>query len=459
MLRFFLTSFLVAAVFGADPADFILSARYVVTMDGTRRVIENGAVAVRGERILAVDTRAAIDKQYTAKQRIDAPDAILTPGLINTHTHAPMALMRGIADDLTLQDWLEKYIFPAEAKSVSFEFVRDGTRLACMEMLLSGTTTYADMYYFERAIADATSACGMRGVLGQTVIGFPVADAKTPADSLRMTEAFIQAYRKHPLIVPAVAPHALYTNSEESLRAARALANKYDVPLLIHLSETKKENDDTRAKFGASPTAVLDKWGLLNGRTLAAHGVWIDDADMKVLRERGVGVAHCPSSNTKLASGIAPVTKYLAAGVDIGVGTDGPAGSNNDLNLFEEMDLAAKLQKVHTGDPTAVTALEAFEMATIRGARALGLSKEIGSLEAGKRADLIFIRVTEPHAQPMFNVYSQLVYALKGSDVRHVMVNGRLVVRDRNVLTLDRAMVLKAAAAWREKLNAAVAAR
>ena len=457
MLRSFLVSLLLASALFAEPADYIITARWIVTMDPQRRIIQNGAVAVAGSRIAAVGSRAEIEKRYQAKERIDAPDSILAPGLINTHTHAPMALMRGIADDLRLQDWLEKYIFPAEAKHVSPEFVRDGTRLACVEMLLSGTTTYADMYYFEEVIAETTRECGMRGVLGQTIIGFPVADAKTPAEGLKRTEAFLEKYARDPLIVPAVAPHALYTNSEQTLKACRALANKYDMPLLIHLSETRKENDDMRTKYGNTPTGVLDGWGIFNGRTLAAHGVWVGEADLLTLKSHGVGVAHCPSSNMKLASGIAPAVKYLSEDIALGLGTDGAAGSNNDVNMFEEMDLAAKLQKVHTGDPTALTAQQAFEMATSRGARALGLSKEIGSLEQGKRADLIVVRTSAPHAVPMYNVYSQLVYALKGSDVRHVFVNGRLVVRDRQVLTVNVAEVLKTARAWQAKIAAAVA--
>ena len=263
-----------------------------------------------------------------------------------------MSLLRGIADDLRLQDWLEKFIFPAEAKNVTPEFVRWGTRLACAEMLLSGTTTYADMYYFEEVIAEATKECGMRGILGQTVIGFPVADAKTPADALKRTETFLERFRNDELIVPAIAPHAVYTNSDETLKASRALANKYNAPLLIHLSETKKENDDLHAKRKMTPTKLLDSFGALNGRTLAAHGVWVDADDLRLLKDRGVGVAHCPSSNMKLASGIAPVMKYLAADFALGLGTDGPAGSNNDLNLFEEMDLAAKMQKVTSMDPS-----------------------------------------------------------------------------------------------------------
>jgi len=440
----------------AEPADWIWSGRWVVTMDGARRVIENGAVAVQGERIVAVGPRAEIGQRYQAKQRLDRPNALILPGLVNAHAHVPMALMRGVADDLRLQDWLEKYIFPAEAKNLSAEYVRWGTRLGCLEMMLSGTTTYAEMYYFEDVVAEATREAGLRGVLGETIIGFPVADAKTPAEALRFTERYIQRFRNDPLITPAVAPHALYTNSEETLRASRALANRYGAPLMIHVAETQREREEAVAKWKRSPVAVLDSWGIFSGRTLAAHAVWVDDADMKILKARGVGIAHCPSSNAKLASGVAPVVRMLAAGLAAGLGTDGPAGSNNDFNLFEEMDLAAKLQKVTTGNPEALPARQALEMATILGARALGLEKEIGSLEAGKRADLITVRLDAPHAVPLFNVYSQLVYALKASDVTDVMVNGRPIVRDRQALTLDTRAVLAKAAEYGAKVRASV---
>jgi len=440
----------------AEPVDWIWSARYVVTMDPGRRVIENGALALEGDRIVAVGARAEIDRRYQPRQRLDRPDALILPGLINAHAHAPMSLFRGIADDLRLEEWLEKYIFPAEAKNVSPEFVRWGTRLACLEMLLSGTTTYADMYYFEDVIAEVTREAGMRGVLGETIIGFPVPDAKTPADALRFTERFIQRFRNDPLIVPAVAPHALYTNSQETLRACRALANRYQVPLLTHVAETKPRRDEALAKFKKSPVAALDSWGIFQGRTLVAHAVWVDDADLRILKARGVGIAHCPSSNMKLASGVAPVVKMLALGLNTGLGTDGPAGSNNDFNLLEEMDLAAKLQKVSTGDPQALPAPQALEMATIRGARALGLDKQIGSLEAGKRADLITLRLDQPNALPLYNLYSQIVYALKASDVRDVMVNGRLLLRDRQPLTLDAAQVLAKAQEFGLKVRASL---
>jgi 5-methylthioadenosine/S-adenosylhomocysteine deaminase len=459
MRRLFSLVALAAAIACAQTSvDSIWSAGYVVTMDGSRRVIENGAVAVLADHIVAVGARREIDSKYTAKQRVDKPNAILMPGFIDTHTHAPMVLFRGIADDMRLQDWLQNFIFPAEARNVNAEFVRWGTRMACLEMMLAGTTTYTDMYYFEDAIAEETKAAGMRGVLGQTVIGFPAPDYKTPAAALEGAEKFIARFKNDPLIVPAVAPHAIYTVPDDVLKASRTLANKHGVPILIHLSETRKENDDEMQKRHASPTQILDKLGFFSGgRTLGAHGVWLDDADIATLKARNVGLAHCPSSNMKLASGTARVVDILAAGINMGLGTDGFAGSNNDAILMEEMDLAAKQQKVTRLDPTALTALQAVEMATITGAKALGLDKEIGSLEAGKRADMITISLDEPRATPMYNVYSQLVYALKGSDVRDVMVNGRVIVKDRRVLSLNQALVVAKAKEYQKRIIASLA--
>ena len=347
----------------------------MVTEDAQRRVIENGAVAIQGDRIVEVGPRAAIDAKYGAANRainrLDQPNAILAPGLINTHTHAAMSLFRGVADDLKLQDWLEKFIFPAEAKNVDREFVRWGTRLGLLEMALSGTTTFADMYYFEETVAEETKNAGMRGVLGQTVIGFPAPDYKTPEAALAGAEKFIQAYADDSLIVPAVAPHAIYTTSDETLQAARTLADRYGKPLIIHLAETKAEFDEAIQKRKKSPTKALSDLGVLQGWTLAAHAVWLDPADFGLLRAAGTGISHCPSSNMKLASGVAPVLKMLQAGIPVGLGTDGVAGSNNDVDMMEEMDLAAKLQKVTSGDPTALPADQAFAMATIMGAQAL----------------------------------------------------------------------------------------
>jgi 5-methylthioadenosine/S-adenosylhomocysteine deaminase len=367
-----------------------------------------------------------------------------------------MSLFRSIADDLRLQDWLEKYIFPAEAKNVSPDFVRWGTRLGCLEMLLGGTTTFTDMYYFEDVVAETAKEAGMRGVLGETIIGFPVADNKTPADALAYTERYLARFRDDPLVVAAVAPHALYTNSDETLKASRALADKYHAPLLIHVSETKKENDDTLAARHMTPTKVLDTLGVFGGRTVAAHCVWVDDADMAILKARGVGVAHCPSSNMKLASGAAPVARMLAMGIHVGLGPDGPAGSNNDFDMFEEMDLAAKLQKLFTMDPRALPATAALEMATMGGARVLGMEGEIGSIEPGKRADLILVRLDRANAVPLYDAVSQMVYALKAGDVRDVMVDGKPVVSDGRILTLDEGAVLEKAEEYRKKIGASL---
>jgi 5-methylthioadenosine/S-adenosylhomocysteine deaminase len=388
--------------------DTIWSARWVVTMDAQRRVIENGAVAVTGNHIVDAGARTDIDRRYRATQRLDRPDAILAPGLINTHTHAAMSLFRGIADDMNLRDWLQKFIFPAEAKNVDREFVRWGTRLAVLEMALSGTTTYTDMYYFEDTVAEVTKQAGLRGVLGQTVIGFPAPDFKTPQASLGATEQFFKQYADDPLIVPAVAPHAIYTVPDAILKATRALANRYQKPLLIHLAETKTENDEALRKRKLTPTAALESLGVLTGWTVAAHGVWLTDADLAILKRRDTGLAHNSSSNMKLASGVAPVVKILSLGIPMGLGTDGVAGSNNDHNLMEEMDLAAKLQKVITGDPRSLPAKQAFEMATITGARALHMDKLIGSIEKkqARRPDRL-----EPRRAPR-RAHVQRVFAV-----------------------------------------------
>jgi 5-methylthioadenosine/S-adenosylhomocysteine deaminase len=447
---------LLASLLPAQRADWAVSAQWVVTMDADRRVLENGAVAVRQNRIVGVGPASEILTKFRPRQRLDAGHTILMPGLINTHTHAPMSLLRGIADDLALQDWLEKFIFPAEAKNVSPEFVRWGTYLACAEMALSGTTLFTDMYYFEEVIAAATTDCGLRGVLGQSVIGFPVSDAANPSLALQRAEVFLQRYRDDPRITPAVAPHAIYTTSDETLKQARQLANRYGAPLLIHLAETKREFDDALAQRAKTPTRTLEDLGLFEGRTLVAHAVWLTPQDRDILARRGVGVAHCPSSNMKLASGVAPVLEMLAQGIPVGLGPDGPAGSNNDFDLLEEASLAANLQKVTRLDPRALPAQTAVEMLTLNGARALGMQADLGSLEIGKKADLITLSLDAPRAQPLFNVYSQIVNALKGSDVRNVMVDGRWVVRDGRLLTLNLAEIRREVERWRARIAESV---
>src|ERR1041385_6540568 len=331
----------------------VITNGIVVTDDGGNRVIDSGAAAIDGTDIVAVDTTENVRRQFRGRQTIDAAGQVVMPGLVNTHTHAPMVLYRGLADDLALDQWLTKYIFPAEAKTVSPEFVRAGTRLAALEMIESGTTTFTDMYYFEEEIAKQTKAAGLRGVLGETVIQFPVADAKTPAEGLARAEAFIQAFENDALITPAVAPHAIYTNDTPTLKAARELSVRYHVPTLIHVAETQAEAMTASERGLPTVVSYLESLGVLGPGVVAAHAVWVNDADMALLKTRGVGVSHNPESNMKLASGIAPVKAYLAADVAVGLGTDG-AASNNDLDMFGAMRAASFLQKVATSDPTAV---------------------------------------------------------------------------------------------------------
>jgi len=431
--------------------DLIIRGGTVVTMDGSHRVIEDGAVAVKGGRVVAVDDTADIDRRYAAREVINAVGKVVIPGLINGHTHVPMTLFRGIADDMDLQEWLTKYIFPAEAKNVTEDFVRVGTRLGLAEMLRSGTTTYCDMYYFEDAIADETFKAGMRGVLGETVIDFPVADNKTYDQALAYVERYVNRWKGNSLIVAAIAPHAPYTVSEEHLKAARAFSDRTGAPIVIHISETKREVDDSIKAKGASPVDYLNRIGFLNNRVIAAHMVWPSDGELDLLKKSGVGIVHNPQSNMKLASGVAPVPKMLRENLPVGLGTDG-AASNNDLNLWEEMDSAAKLHKLISNDPKVVSAEEAFEMATIRGARALHLEKEIGSIEKGKRADLVIVDLESLNQTPSYNIYSDLVYATKAGDVRTVIIEGRVVMRDRRLLTLNEETIKADARRYRERI-------
>jgi len=433
----------------------ILTGGIVVTMDPSGRVVSPGAVAIDGRNIAAVDTPEAIASRYSSQTVIDTSGQVVMPGLINTHTHAPMVLYRGLADDLALMDWLQKYIFPAEAKTVTPDFVRAGTRLAALEMIESGTTTYADMYYFEEEIARVTRDAGLRGVLGQTIIQFPAPDAKTPKEGLARTDVFIQEFANDDLIVPAVAPHSMYTLDSGTLKAARSLADRTRVPVLIHLSETSDEMKTSAEAHQASPAAYLDGLGFWGPRTIAAHGVWLSPADMTILARHHVSVSHNPESNMKLASGAARVSDMQRSGLVVGLGTDG-AASNNDLDMFEAMRQAAFLAKLQTNDPRAVPARKALEMATIDGARALGLENLIGSLEAGKRADAIAVSMTAARQTPMYDPLSHLVYVTRGDDVKTTIVNGRILMRDRKVTTLDETRVLADARALAEKVKAAV---
>jgi len=442
----------------ANFVDLVVSGGRVVTMDPDRRILENGYVIVKADTIVAIGGGLPHlpNGPIFTKQSIDAKGALILPGFINGHTHVPMTLFRGLCNDVTLDDWLHKCIFPAEAKNVTEDFVRWGTRLAAAEQIRSGVTTFADMYYFENAIAEETKAAGMRGVLGETFIDFPAPDNKTNAAMLDYTEKFLKRWTGDPLIHAAAAPHSIYTCSTKTLQDAAALARKYHAPILIHVAEMKKELDDSLNQNGLTPVQYLDKIGVLGPDVVAAHCIFVNAGDRKILAERQVGCVHNPSSNMMLASGVAPVVEERAAGIAVGLGTDGPAGSNNDLDLMEEMDLTAKLQKITKMDPRAMDAKSVVEMATIDGAKALHMEREIGSLEVGKKADIILIGLDEPNAVPMFDVYSQLAYALKGSDVETVVIGGRVVMRDKKLLTLNEPEILSKAREYGKKVQASL---
>jgi 5-methylthioadenosine/S-adenosylhomocysteine deaminase len=438
-----------------ERADTIVTGM-VVTMDGQRHIYDDGAVVVTGDTIVAAGPRAELEARYECRQTIDAKNQLLLPGFINGHTHVPMTLFRGLHDDVTLADWLYKYIFPAEAKNVTEQFVRWGTRLAAAEQIRSGVTTFADMYYFEDAVAEETKAAGMRGVLGETFIDFPAPDNKNEAAMIEYTEKFLKKWQGDPLIHAAAAPHSIYTCSQKTLQDASALARKYHAPILIHVAEMKKEWEDSEKQNGTSPVQYLERIGVLGPDVVAAHCIFVDEADRKILVQHNVGCVHNPSSNMMIASGVSPVPEMRAAGIAVGLGTDGPAGSNNDLDLMEEIDLAAKLAKITKMSPLALNAFAVVEMATIDGARALHMEKEIGSLEKGKKADLILISLDEPNAVPMYDVYAQIAYSLKASDVETVMIGGRLVMRDRKLLTVDEQSAIAKAREYKKTIAASL---
>jgi len=442
----------------AVSVDLLVKGATIVTMDAQRRVIENGFIAVRGDEIIAIGQNPAefAPKGLIAKETIDANGKLIIPGLINGHTHIPMSLLRGLKDDVTLDDWLRKFIFPAEARNVTEDFVRWGSRLALAEMIRSGTTTYADMYYFEDAEAEEAKAAGVRGFLGETWLDFPAPDNKSEAEMSAYTEKFLKKWQSDPLIHAAVAPHSIYTCSEKTLHDAAALARKYHAPILIHVAEMRKEYVDSIEKNGATPVQYLERLELLGPDVLAAHCIWVDYTDMKILAERQVGCVHNPSSNMMLASGVAPVVDQRAAGMRVGLGTDGPAGSNNDFDMMEEMDLAAKLQKTYRVDPRALGAKGAMEMATIEGARALHMEKEIGSLEPGKKADFAILTLDVPNAVPVYDIYSQIVYALKASEIETVVVGGKTLLKNGKLLTVDEAAAIAKAREYGKKIAASL---
>jgi 5-methylthioadenosine/S-adenosylhomocysteine deaminase len=435
----------------AERVDILITGGTVVTMAGEN--IERGSVAIRDGEIVDVGPSSQVDAKYAAKTVIRAGGHAVVPGFVNAHTHVPMTLFRGIADDRDLMDWLTNFIFPAEAKNVDREFVKWGTRLAAAEMIRSGTTTYADMYYFESDIARETKAAGLRGVLGETLIDFPAPDNKTWDAAIAYMREYAKTWKGDSLITPAVAPHAPYTVSTEHLKQVRALATELGIPILIHVSETKDELRQVAEKQnGLTPGAYLDSIGFLGDDVVAAHGVHLTPEELAIFAAKKTGVVHCPESNQMLASGVAPVVDMVRAGMEVGLGTDGPAGSNNNLDMVEEMASAARLQKVMRNDPKAISAREVLRLATIGGAQVLGLADKIGTIERGKRADIAILDLHQARVQPVYSVESAIVYAASGSAVVTTIVDGRILMRRGQLLTLDEEEVLRKADEYRKKI-------
>ena len=436
------------------PVDVIIKADYVLTMDLDLSVIEKGAIAVKGKKIAAVGTQAEITKKFGAPKTINGEGKVAFPGLANTHTHAAMVYFRGLADDLPLKIWLEEHIWPAEGRWLSPEFVGDAVELACLEMLMSGITVYNDMYFFGDAIAKATKKIGMRAVVGVGILDFPSKSANTTEEYFANAENFIMKWVNDELIVPNIAPHAPYTCSPENMMRAKKVAEQYDVPLHVHLSETQWEVEEIKKRYGKTPIALLDSVGFLDERVLAAHCVWPTDEEIDILAERKVGVSHCIESNLKLASGLAPVARMLRAGVKVTFGTDG-AASNNDLNILSEMSTAAKVHKATSEDPTALSAKQAMLMATRWGAEAIGLGGVTGSLEAEKAADIVIAGINKPHLMPLYDIYSHIVYSMNAADIETVLVHGKVVIENRKLTTADETEIMAKAVAWGKKVKEA----
>lgn len=437
--------------------DFLLVNANVLCMDESFHQYNPGAVAISGNSIVAVGSQSLLESEYTSTQKLDCGGKVLMPGLINAHTHVPMTLLRGLADDLRLDVWLMGYMMPVEREFVSPDFVDLGTRLACAEMIRSGVTTFNDMYYFEQDIAKATAEVGMRAICAQSVLKFPTPDAQFFEESLEMSRDYIQRWKGHELIIPGIAPHAPYTCTPEILKACAALAVEFDIPLHTHIAETAFEVENMRREQGMPVVPYVKKQGLFDAKVIAAHCVHIDEGEIHTLKHYNAGVSHNPSSNLKLASGFAPVKKMLEIGINVGIGTDGPA-SNNDLDMFEEIRLTSFVQKGASGDPTALPARETLLMATRMGANALHMGHLTGSIEVGKRADLILLNLNPLHNTPHFHhdpqsTYAQIVYASKASDVTDVMVNGKWLMRDYNLLTLNEAEIIRASQEYATKID------
>ena len=414
-------------------ADIIIKNGTILSMDKENTVIEDGLIHIKGDIISRMGSRD--HGPVKAEKIIDAHGGLILPGLINGHTHAAMSLFRGLADDLPLMEWLNNYIFPAESR-MDADFVFTGTLLACSEMIMSGTTTFCDMYLFEEEAAKAAREAQMRCLMGEVLYDFPSPNYGPVEKGLEYTESLIRKWQGDPLVSIAVEPHSLFTCSPDLLISANELALSYKVPLIIHVAETLNEVAEVKEKYGKPPVEYLHSLGLLDSHLIADHCVHVNEQDIEKMANYGAKVIHNPESNMKLASGIAPVTDLLARGVTVGLGTDGCA-SNNNLDVFTEMDMAAKLHKIQTMDPTVLDSVAVLRMATIEGAKALGMEDMTGSLEPGKKADIIIVDVDKPHLTPMYNPYSHVVYAARGNDVSHSIINGRLIMEDRKLLTLD----------------------
>ena len=433
--------------------DRIIRAEYLLTMEGDLSVINDGAIAINGDTIQDVGTFDEITKKFSSENVLCGTGRVVFPGLINTHSHAAMVYFRGLADDLPLQEWLEKHIWPAESKWLSAEFVDDAVGLACLEMLKCGITTYMDQYFFQSVAAKKVSKIGMRGVLGAGVIDFPFTGyASSVEDYFTNAENLINEFKDDGLITPCIAPHATYTCSPENYQRANEISEKYNVPIHTHVAETQFEISQIKDRYGKTPVEHLDAIGLLSERFIAVHCVWLTDKDIELLAERKVGVSHCIESNLKLAAGIAPIPKLLNAGIKVAFGTDG-AASNNDLSILGEMSTAAKVHKATSGDPTVLDSRTALLMATKNGADIIGLGDKIGSIKAGKKADIIIANLNKPHLSPIYDIYSHITYSMRPSDIETVLVNGKIVINNRTLTTMDEAEILGKAKEWQAKIK------
>ena len=433
-----------------ETVDLILSGKYLLPGSKQSAMLRDGAIAITGDTITAIGSQEEIQASYTAAQTLHTEHGLIMPGLVNTHTHAPMALFRGLADDLPLMTWLEKHIFPVES-SWTPEMIFDATRLSLAEMIKSGTTSFCDMYLFSKEVARATEAADMRAWIGEVLYDFPSPCYGELENGFAYVDDLFSHYQNHPLISITADPHAVYTCSPDLLTRLGQVAQDHDALYVIHLSENEAEVTTCMERYNCRPPQHLDALGLLSPNTLAAHCVMLTDEEINLFAKQGASVSHCVESNMKLASGCAPVTKMLDAGIKVGIGTDG-AASNNDVDMFAEMDAVAKIQKVMTMDPTAMNAEQTLHAATLGGAATLSAAQEIGSLEVGKKADCIVLNMDQPHLTPLYNIPSHLVYAARGADVVHSVIGGKVVMEDRKLLTIDEEELLSTIRSLGEKI-------